>query len=263
VATSYGQTFVRISGCDGADPLVLLHGAGSTSLMWVPNIEALSEHYKTYAVDDFYGGGQSRCTKPIKNPEDLANWLDELLSALGLSGNINLVGLSYGGWLISQYALRFPDRLNKVVLLAPAAVALPIRLEVIIRAIISALPHRWFTRNFFRWMFADLVQKDNDGQMLEYAVDSIVMGKRCFTLPRMIRPTVLTDKELRSLTTPMLVLIGENERLYSAQKAVKRLRKVAPWIEAAVIPQAGHDLTIVQAEMINSKIIEFLKQPYH
>lgn len=47
VDTSYDRTFVRISGPEGAPPLVLLHGMGGNSLQWIPNIEALSGHYRT------------------------------------------------------------------------------------------------------------------------------------------------------------------------------------------------------------------------
>jgi pimeloyl-ACP methyl ester carboxylesterase len=36
---------------------------------------------------------------------------------------------------------------------------------------------------------------------------------------------------------------------------------VAPQIKAELIPDAGHDLTMVQAELVNKKVIEFLKQP--
>ena len=49
--TSYGQTFVRITGPASAPPLVLLPGAVTTSLMWAPNIQALSKVCRTFAVD--------------------------------------------------------------------------------------------------------------------------------------------------------------------------------------------------------------------
>jgi pimeloyl-ACP methyl ester carboxylesterase len=66
--------------------------------------------------------------------------------------------------------------------------------------------------------------------------------------------------ELKSIKVPTLYLVGEHEKIYSAQKAVQRLHKVAPQIKTEVIPDAGHDLTIVQAEMVNKKLLEFLKQ---
>jgi pimeloyl-ACP methyl ester carboxylesterase len=55
-----------------------------------------------------------------------------------------------------------------------------------------------------------------------------------------------------------------NEKLYSAQKAIQRLHslhKTAPHIEAEVIPKAGHDLTFVQAELVNRKVVDFLERP--
>jgi pimeloyl-ACP methyl ester carboxylesterase len=54
-------------------------------------------------------------------------------------------------------------------------------------------------------------------------------------------------------------MVGENEKMYPAQKAVHHLNRVAPQIETEVIPQAGHDLTFVQAETVNSEILDFLE----
>jgi len=262
VDTSYGQTFVRISGPVGAPPLVLLHGIGGNSLQWLPNIEALSECYRTYAVDNIYDYGRSVYTRTIKGPDDFVNWLDEFFSTLVLGDNINLMGLSYGGWLTSQYALRFPDRLNKIVLLAPAGTVLPLRLEWMMRAILCAVPHRYFTKSFMYWLLEDLVQKDEASRvMVEEWVGDSFMATRCFKPKSMVNPTVLEDTELQSIKVPALYLVGENEKIYSAQEAVQRLNKVASNIKTEVIPNAGHDLTIVQAEMVNRKVLEFLKQP--
>jgi pimeloyl-ACP methyl ester carboxylesterase len=77
----------------------------------------------------------------------------------------------------------------------------------------------------------------------------------------LVNPTVLNDDELQRIKMPTLFLVGEHEKIYSAQKAIQRLHKVAPQIKAEVIPNAGHDLTIVQTEMVNTKVLEFLKQP--
>lgn len=261
VNTSYGQTFVRISGPAGAPPLVLLHGGGGNSLQWIPNIKALSESYKVYAVDNIYDFGRSIYSLIPKTPDDYVKWIDEVFGALGLGNSINLMGLSYGGWLTSQYALRFPDRLNKIVLLAPGGTVLPLRLVWMMRAVLCLVPHRYFTRNFMYWLLEDLAQKDEAGrEMIEEEVDAAVMRLRCFKLNRLIKPTVLQDAELNGIKIPALFLFGENDKIYSARKAIRRLHRVAPHIKAEVIPNAGHDLTIVQAEMVNVKILEFLKE---
>jgi pimeloyl-ACP methyl ester carboxylesterase len=261
VDTSYGQTFVRLSGPVDAPPLVLLHGAGGDSLQWIPNIEALSKSYSIYAVDNIYDYGRSIYSRTMKNSDDYVNWLDQLFSALELGNNIKLMGLSYGGWLTSRYALRFPERLDKIVLLAPAGTVLPLRFEWIIRAVLCFLPQRYFTRSFMYWLLADLAQKDEASRiMLEEEVDAVVERMRCYKPIRLIRPTVLDDVELKVIKMPALYLVGEHEKIYSARKAVRRLHKVAPQIKTGVIPDAGHDLTFVQAEIVNTRVLEFLKQ---
>lgn len=262
VDTSYGQTFVRMSGPAGARPLVLLHGGGGNSLQWIPNIEALSRSYKVYAVDNIYDFGRSIYTQTPRSPDDYMKWLDEVFNALGPGHHINLMGLSYGGWLTSQFALRFPDRLDKIVLLAPGGTVLPLRLEWIMRAVLCLVPHRYFTRSFMYWLLADLAHKDEASRrMLEEEVDAAVMRLKCFKPNRLVKPTVLRDAEWQSLKIPALYLVGENEKIYSAQKAIQRLHRVAPHIKAEIIPNAGHDLTIVQAEMVTAKVLAFLRQP--
>ncbi len=121
VETPYGKTFVRISGPMNGPSLVLLPSTSASSLIWMSNIKALSEQYRVYAVDNIYDFGRSINKLNIKSSDDMMNWLDELFSALELGDSINLMGLSYGGWLTSQYTLNYPNRLNKVVWVAPAA----------------------------------------------------------------------------------------------------------------------------------------------
>lgn len=264
VKTAYGQTFVRISGPADAQPLVLLPGAAVSSLMWIPNIEALSADYKTYAVDNIYDNGRSVYTRPLKNPNDCVNWLDELFSALALGNYIRLMGLSYGGWLTSQYALRFPNRLAKTVLLAPVGTVLPPSLECMIRGFfcLVLIPHRRLLRSFLYWLLGDWAHIDKASQKLaEELVDEILMGLRCFKPKAPVGITVLEDKDLQSLKVPTLYLVGEHEKIYSAPEAVKRLNVVAPQIKAEIIPRAGHNLTVVQAELVNKNVLEFLKQP--
>ncbi|UTB32374.1 MAG: alpha/beta hydrolase [Methanobacterium sp. ERen5] len=146
INTSYGNTYVRINGSVDAPPLVLLHGMNSNSLMWLPNIKDLSKNYRTYAIDDIYGNGRSIGTKTINDSNDLNNWLDELFDALKLGDGINLVGMSYGGWQASQYALNFPNKINKLVLLAPAATVIKTNPMFTIRAILSLIPIRYFLK---------------------------------------------------------------------------------------------------------------------
>ncbi|MDH7512910.1 MAG: alpha/beta hydrolase [Clostridiales bacterium] len=259
VETSFGQTFVRVSGPPDAPPLVLLHGIDGNSLQWIPNIKALSGYFRAYAVDGIYDCGLSVYARFFEGPEDFTSWLDELFDALELKNKIRLVGLSYGGWQAIHYALRFPQRLGKLVLLAPAGTVLPIRLIWLVRAAFCAIPVRYFARSFIYWILQDAVRKDETTRkMVDEWVEFSYAAMRSFKPRRLVNPAVLKDEELRSLRVPALFLVGENEKLYSARKAIRRLNRVAPQIKTELIPGAGHDLTIARAEMVNRKILEFL-----
>jgi pimeloyl-ACP methyl ester carboxylesterase len=262
VETSYGQTFVRISGPNNAPPLVLLPGGGCNSLMWMQVIDTLSESYRTYAVDNIYDFGRSVYTRPITTTDDLLKWLDELFSTLALGDDINLIGLSYGGWLASQYTLHAPIRLDKVVLLAPVATVIPLSLDLVKRMIFSILPHHYFFKSTVYWIFEDAVNKDEISRNLvdEHIADAY-LGLRSFKLKQPPSPTVLRDDELQGIKVPMLFLVGENEKIYDAQVAVKRINEIAPQIETDIIPNCGHDLLIAQTEIVNRKVLEFLKRP--
>jgi pimeloyl-ACP methyl ester carboxylesterase len=71
-------------------------------------------------------------------------------------------------------------------------------------------------------------------------------------------PDRVEGRAIAGLRAPILLLIGEHEKLYSAQRAVDRVNKVVPQIEMEIIPQAGHALPLVRAELVNQKVLEFL-----
>ena len=256
--TTFGATFVRVSGPPAAPTLVLLHGAGATSLMWSPNIEALSREYRTVAVDQVGEFGKSVCAKPVRTLQDLIAWLDELIGALEPRERVSLVGMSYGGALAAQYALHFPERLEKVVLLAPGVTVLRPRAEFWVRLIALGIARRRGLRAFFRWIFADMAR--TDPQWLDSTIEQLSLNMRSIQRHKAPIPPVLTDTEWRSLRTPTLFLAGENEVIYSAEKAVRRLKRVAPQVTAQIIPGAGHDLTFAQTATVNERILRFLKE---
>jgi pimeloyl-ACP methyl ester carboxylesterase len=258
VKTSFGQTFVRVSGPSGESPLVLLPASVFNSLMWMPNIEALSKNYRTYAVDNIYDCGRSIYTRPLKSPEDFVKWLDELFTALEPDHSINVMGLSYGSWLAHQYALHSPQRLRKMVLLAHPTIT-PMNREFIFRLMLAFFSSRRF-KDFVYWLFEDTVKKGETSQKL---VDSIYgdmhLAGRCFKPKTVVNPTPIKDHELRELQVPTLFLVGENEKTFSPQKAVQRLNQVAPQIRTQTIPHAGHDLNFAQVDLVNEWVLEFLK----
>jgi len=262
VETSFGRTFLRISGPEDAPPLVLLHGIGGSSLQWWPNIEGLSADFRTFAIDNIYDNGRSIYTFIFQTPDDFIRWMDELFDALGLGNDINLVGLSYGGWLTSQYALNRPERLDSIVLVAPVSTVMPLQFDWIWHASLCMIPHPHFVQSFMDWMLPDLAASGTAGRaLLDEETEGGFLASQCFKPKPMVNPTVLTDEEWRDLKVPALFLVGENEKIYPAEKAVNRLARVAPQIKTAILPGCGHDLTVLQAGLVNRRILDFLKTP--
>jgi pimeloyl-ACP methyl ester carboxylesterase len=263
IQTSYGKTFVRISGPADAPVLALLPSASASSLIWIPNIKTLSQSFRVYAIDNISDFGRSINSRVIKNSDDSVSWLDELFTAMGLVDNINLMGLSLGGWITSQYALRHPERLHKIILAAPAATIIKLPGEWAWRGLLSALPNRRFMKKFMvDWMFQDLVKKKDPASidMLNRTVDDAMMALKCYKFRMPLAPTVLTDDELRSFKIPVLFLVGEHEVIYPAEQAVQRINTVAPAIQTEIIRNASHDLTISQTEIVNDIVAAFLRE---
>lgn len=258
VKTSFGQTFIRVSGPKDGPSLVLLPGDSENSLAWTPQIAALSVDYRTYALDHIFDNGRSIYTRPMKKPSDFVQWLDELFTALELD-NINLMGFSYGGWQASLYALSFPQRLNKLVLIASVGV-LPARLEVLVRGMIYYfIPTRFIVRRYLYWYNADSVRKDESSrEAIDNMVNEALLSFKCFKRRSFVPPTVLTNQDWQSLKVPTLFLVGDNEVTYSAQKAIRHLNKVAPKVKTVITTDAGHDLAIVKTEWVNNEVLKFL-----
>ena len=128
VPTSYGDTYMIMSGPADREPLILLHGAGSNATHWSLNVAALVQSYRVYALDILGWPGRSKPLKAHSDRTEYADWLTEVLDALTIK-KANMVGYSFGGFFAACCALEKPERIRKVVLLAPAATILPFSKE--------------------------------------------------------------------------------------------------------------------------------------
>lgn len=259
VSTSFGQTFMRIQGPAAGQPLMLLPGDTETSLSWSPVIEALSNAYRTFAIDLIYDNGRSVSSREISNPHDFVDWLDELTNELGLE-HLNLMGYSYGGWQAALYALSHPDRIRRLVLLAPAATVLSPGPWLLARAIVyHFLPFRLVASNYFYWYGPDAVRNKPVRKRIDEMVEEDLLARRCFRKRKFVLPTRLTDADWESLRVPTLFLAGENERTYPARQAMQRLHQVAPQVEVKIAAHTDHYLLLVNPDWVVQSTLRFLQ----
>ena len=251
VKTSYGSTHVNVSGPGDGFPLVILHGAGLTSTVWFANIAELSAHHRVYAVDVIADAGKSVADRLLMKRADYAHWLREVFDGLNIEKGY-LLGHSYGGWLTLNMALAYPERLRKIVLLAPAASFRPLGFVTKLILHLAEFKIHPPAKSMLQVGAAK-------GTVLEETfIHHIEMVMRYCRPATSIWPTVYTDAELKQIDHPALLLIGAGDKIYNPQKAIERAQTWMPHLRAEIIPNAGHLLIMDQPEIINARILEFL-----
>jgi pimeloyl-ACP methyl ester carboxylesterase len=102
--------------------IVLLHGLAGCWQNWLETIPALARDHRVIAID-FPGFGQSEMpSEPISIP-GYTRMLDELFAALQIA-TATIVGNSMGGVVASDMAIRFPHRVERLVLVAAAGLSM-------------------------------------------------------------------------------------------------------------------------------------------
>ena len=119
VRTPLGDIAVARAGDPGAPDVVLLHGLGATKGSFLPTVAALADGYRVQAID-LPGFGDS--VKPVGaayDPKFFARAVCGFLDACGID-RADLIGNSMGGRVALEVGFRHPDRVERIVGLAPA-----------------------------------------------------------------------------------------------------------------------------------------------
>src|SRR6516225_9056674 len=110
ISVADNSTVIRQGG--EGKPFVYLHSTLDESFMWFPFFESLAKHYRVL-VPTHPGFGKSEGFDQIDSIEDMAFHYLELLDALGLE-KVMLGGVSLGGWIAAEFAVRWPERVERL-----------------------------------------------------------------------------------------------------------------------------------------------------
>ncbi len=233
IPTRYGNTFVIASGHVGAPALVLLHGSGSNAVSWIGDIAAYSRSFRTYCVDILGEAGKSSPNRLPWNGPSHGEWMEDVLNALGVR-KTSFLGLSLGGWIALKAATYGPQRLEKLVLLAPGGIA-PARASFLLKAFLLSMMGPKAANGITRSVFGR--QAVNEDAMRFFK--TIMANFR----PRTDEQPMFTDKELERLSMPVLLVVGALDAVLPSRKIVERMRKHTAILHTRVLPDAGHALT--------------------
>ena len=254
-------------------PLVLLHGLGVSVATWHNNFSAFASRYKVYAPD-LPGHGDT--DKPdIPYGLDVGvEFLPEFLDALGLDGNVTLMGNSAGGMVAAASALRQPDRFKALVLISPVGLGrnlgLPIRLASLplIGKPLHKLDGKSKTR-FVQRIFHDKSALHPEAYQELIRVRSIPEARRTelgvirrnVTFRGLRKSLVIPHHDMLNLPVPTLLVWGRQDKIIPVKHALHAAERY-PSMEVRIFQECGHWPHMEQSEAFNQAVLDFLDRVY-
>lgn len=243
LSTRHGDTFVIFSGEKTLPPLILLHGSASNASSWVGDVAEYSAHFYVIAVDLPGEPGKSTENRPSWQGLGFAEWLEDVLDGLKIDKTA-LVGISQGGWTALRFATCQPNRVSKLVLLAPAGIA-PARSSFIWKSVFYTLLGKKGGEKVNRLVMGNQVMHPEAIKFM----NTIMANFHA----RLEKEYIFRDDELKRLTMPTLLIGGTEDALIPIEKVIPRMEKLLPQFTAESIPGISHALV-----NLSGKIIPFL-----
>ncbi len=235
---------VRDSGPRTAPALILLHGFGSSLHTWEPWARALDRTFRVVRFD-LPGSGLS-APDPTGDYTDTRSMLllSALMDTLGIQ-RATLVGNSMGGRIAWTFAARYPERVDKLVLISPdgfASSGFEYGKAAVVPASLSLMRYvlpKAMLRMSLEPAYAN-TRAMTDSLADRYYDLLRAPGARDAMLQRM-RQTVLTDPVplLRRIQAPTLLLWGQQDAMIPFSNAADYLRAL-PHAILVPLPNVGH-----------------------
>jgi 2-hydroxy-6-oxonona-2,4-dienedioate hydrolase len=194
--------------------LVLLHGLGASGERWL-NVAPMLSKYFRIIIPDIIGFGHSDKSRTEEYKIDyFVRFLQAFLDKLNIDRPIILCGHSLGGYLATEFSIAFNNRVDKLVLVAPAGVSksstravdkyifaalYPIYEDALKAFVGMAFDPRFITEDSVR-DFTDRMRLPN----AKYALISTLLG---------LRPPLQLRERLSQVLAPILIIWGENDEI--------------------------------------------------
>ncbi|OQA34482.1 MAG: 2-hydroxy-6-oxononadienedioate/2-hydroxy-6-oxononatrienedioate hydrolase [Betaproteobacteria bacterium ADurb.Bin341] len=235
-------------------PLVLIHGHGADGHSWFPQIPDFSKHFPVIVVD-LPGCGKTPEPAGRITIEALAEAVHDSIRGL-YTDKINVMGISLGGYVSIEFAARYADEVEKLVLLGTPHDFSP-EIKDIFRATM---------KQYEQMSMEEIVVPKIDRafgklappEMRKFLVDDILKTAHSAYLrigqaPIDYNP-VPRYPHIRART---MIIAGELDHLGGPEEAVK-LQAALPGAEVLVLKDTGHALNLENPEGMNQKTIDFL-----
>ena len=238
-------------------PVILLHGWLGSWGLWQETMSFLGRYYRTYALD-FWGFGESGKKRETYAVQDFVSLVDQFMEQLGIA-NAPLVGHSMGGTVSLSVAIKYPQRVNKVVVVGSpivgSSLALPLKLAGY-RGIAFLL---FNMMGAFRFAvraaspvicrderFADMMDRDLSRTTLESFLLSIASLRRTDLRPM-----------LGQIKVPVLGMYGDRDVIVHPRQWEPMKKGIAD-AQVERFPAAGHFVMLEEPQTFGERLKAFL-----
>jgi pyruvate dehydrogenase E2 component (dihydrolipoamide acetyltransferase) len=232
-------------------PLILIHGFGGDLNNWLFNQSALAEGREVISLDL---PGHGRSSKDLGNGDlpDLTAALGDFLKALEID-RYYLVGHSLGGAVALSYAIKNPEAVTGLTLLAPAGLGDEIN-GAFVEGFIAA-GRRKEMRSVLETLVADpeLISRDMVNDVLKYKrLDGVEQALKRLAEGHFPegRQSRLAQEGLAQLAAPITVIWGREDRILPASHA----DALADKAELHILEGVGHMPHMEAAAEVNRLI---------
>jgi pyruvate dehydrogenase E2 component (dihydrolipoamide acetyltransferase) len=244
-------------GAGDAVPIVFVHGFGADLNTWMFTQPALAETRRTVALD-LPGHGGAVKEVGTGDAETLAGAVADALTALGIA-QVHLVGHSMGGAIATTFALRHPNQVASLSLIAPAGLGPEINAEFINGFV------RAQRRREMQEVLTLLVQ--NPALVSRQMVEDVLRYKRLDgvqaaleTIARVWFPdgrqSVDICRAFAGLRMPVQIIWGRGDRIIPVAHA----EALAGGVPVHILDEAGHLPHMEKSGEVNRLLARFIKQ---
>ncbi len=268
VQLSDGVTHYELSNITKDQTVVFVHGFSVPYFIFDPTFHFLTQNGFRVLRYDLFGRGFSDRPVTDYNIDLFVKQLSDLLDALRLTRPVSLIGLSMGGPITAAFTARYPQRVEKLVLIDPAG-ARPIVLSRILKvvtkpyvgeAILGLVGSGGMLKNialdFFDKKLVDHFQQ-------RYLVQMQFKGFRRAILStvrnNMLESFLDNYRKVGSLNKPVMLIWGRHDSTVPLKHSEDICRAI-PNIEFHVIEDCSHIPHYEKPEETNALLLEFLRK---
>lgn len=247
------------------EPVLLIHGSGpgvSAWANWRLNIPALAEKLRVLAPDMVGFGFTER---PAGIQYNMDTWIKhaiDFLDALGIE-KAHIVGNSFGGALALALAVRYPNRVNKIVLMGSAGVHFELTeaLDAVwgytpsIENMKKMLDYFAYDRNLVSDELAELRYKASIRPGVQEAYSAMFPAPR----QRWVNALASKEEDIKKIQNEALIIHGREDRVLPCSNALK-LFELIDRAQLHMFGRCGHWTQIEHAKTFNWLVTNFLVQ---